>query len=49
MTTIKEIAKLSGCSVSTVSRVINHHPYVSVEKVTAEICQITARHQYYKS
>ncbi|WEV36945.1 LacI family DNA-binding transcriptional regulator [Lactobacillus sp. ESL0677] len=32
MTTIKEIAKLSGCSVSTVSRVINHHPYVSVEK-----------------
>ncbi|WEV38646.1 LacI family DNA-binding transcriptional regulator [Lactobacillus sp. ESL0680] len=32
MTTIKEIAELSGCSVSTVSRVLNHHPYVSLDK-----------------
>ncbi len=28
---IKEIAKLSGVSVSTVSRVLNNHPYVSKE------------------
>ena len=32
MTTIREIARLSGSSVTTVSRVINHHPYVSEEK-----------------
>lgn len=29
MTTIKDIAKLSGYSIGTVSRVINHHPDVS--------------------
>lgn len=34
MTTIHEIAKLSGYSVSTVSRVLNQHPYVSEEKRT---------------
>lgn len=32
MTTIRDIARLSGCSVSTVSRVLNNHPYVSEEK-----------------
>lgn len=32
MANIKEIAKLAGVSVSTVSRVINDHPYVSPEK-----------------
>ncbi len=32
MTTIRDIAKLSGYSVSTVSRVLNNHPYVSEEK-----------------
>lgn len=31
MTTIKDIAKLSGYSIGTVSRVINHHPDVSKE------------------
>ncbi|WEG73895.1 LacI family DNA-binding transcriptional regulator [Vagococcus intermedius] len=29
---IRDIAKLTGCSVSTVSRVLNKHPYVSPEK-----------------
>ncbi|MGK0550887.1 LacI family DNA-binding transcriptional regulator [Enterococcus faecalis] len=32
MTTIREIAKLSGYSVTTVSRVLNNHPYVAAEK-----------------
>ncbi|MGG6311512.1 LacI family DNA-binding transcriptional regulator [Paenibacillus macerans] len=32
MANIKEIAKLAGVSVATVSRVINDHPYVSEEK-----------------
>lgn len=32
MVSIKKIAELSGVSVSTVSRVINNHPYVSDEK-----------------
>lgn len=32
MANIKEIAKLAGVSVSTVSRVLNNHPYVSEDK-----------------
>ncbi|UNK17563.1 LacI family DNA-binding transcriptional regulator [Paenibacillus sp. N3/727] len=32
MANIKEIAKLAGVSVSTVSRVLNDHPYVSEDK-----------------
>lgn len=32
MATIRDIAKLSGYSVSTVSRVLNNHPYVSDKK-----------------
>ncbi|MGD8191408.1 LacI family DNA-binding transcriptional regulator [Brevibacillus ginsengisoli] len=32
MANIKEIAKIAGVSVTTVSRVLNHHPYVSTEK-----------------
>ncbi|KXZ16569.1 LacI family DNA-binding transcriptional regulator [Bacillus nakamurai] len=32
MANIKEIAKLANVSVATVSRVLNHHPYVSEEK-----------------
>lgn len=35
MANISEIAKLSGVSVSTVSRVLNHHKYVSEEKRVA--------------
>lgn len=32
MTTIRDIARLADCSVTTVSRVLNRHPYVSEEK-----------------
>ncbi|WP_163651750.1 LacI family DNA-binding transcriptional regulator [Listeria sp. PSOL-1] len=32
MTNIKEIAKLAGVSVTTVSRVLNEHPYVAEDK-----------------
>ncbi|EFI85148.1 Catabolite control protein B [Listeria grayi] len=32
MTNIREIAKIAGVSVTTVSRVLNEHPYVSAEK-----------------
>ncbi|WP_459503366.1 LacI family DNA-binding transcriptional regulator [Bacillus sp. C1] len=32
MTNIRDIAKLAGVSVTTVSRVLNHHPYVSEAK-----------------
>ncbi|MEH7111403.1 LacI family DNA-binding transcriptional regulator [Neobacillus niacini] len=35
MTNIKDIAKMAGVSVSTVSRVLNNHPYVSEEKKEA--------------
>lgn len=35
MANINEIAKLSGVSVSTVSRVLNHHKYVSEDKRAA--------------
>ncbi|WP_248927725.1 LacI family DNA-binding transcriptional regulator [Paenibacillus hamazuiensis] len=35
MANIKDIAKLAGVSVTTVSRVINRHPYVSDEKKEA--------------
>lgn len=32
MATIRDIAQLAGCSVTTVSRVLNNHPYVADEK-----------------
>ena len=32
MATIRDIAKLTGYSITTISRVINHHPYVAKEK-----------------
>ncbi|MHC5217489.1 LacI family DNA-binding transcriptional regulator [Enterococcus sp. LJL128] len=32
MTTIRDIARLAECSVTTVSRVLNNHPYVADEK-----------------
>jgi DNA-binding LacI/PurR family transcriptional regulator len=35
MTNIRDIAKIAGVSVTTVSRVINNHPYVSKEKQDA--------------
>lgn len=35
MPNIKDIAKIAGVSVSTVSRVLNNHPYVSEEKKDA--------------
>lgn len=35
MANIKDIAKMAGVSVTTVSRVLNNHPYVSAEKKDA--------------
>lgn len=35
MANIKDIAKMAGVSVTTVSRVLNHHPYVNEEKKKA--------------
>ena len=35
MTNIKDLAKMAGVSVTTVSRVLNNHPYVSEEKQNA--------------
>lgn len=35
MTNIKDLAKMAGVSVTTVSRVLNKHPYVSEEKKNA--------------
>lgn len=32
MATIEDVAKLTGLSRTTISRVINNHPYVSEEK-----------------
>lgn len=39
MTNIRKIAKLSGYSVSSVSRVINNHPHVS-EEARQKILQV---------
>src|SRR3954465_6002979 len=35
MTNIKDVAKMAGVSVTTVSRVLNNHPYVREEKRNA--------------
>lgn len=40
MTNIRDLAKISGVSVSTVSRVLNNHPYVSKEKKLAVLSAI---------
>lgn len=32
LATIKDVAKKAGLSVSTVSRYLNHHPYISEDK-----------------
>ncbi|MFY0783580.1 LacI family DNA-binding transcriptional regulator [Peribacillus simplex] len=45
MTNIKEIAQSAGVSVSTVSRVLNDHPYVSPEK-RASVLQAIDRLNY---
>ena len=39
MANIKDIAKMAGVSVTTVSRVLNDHPYVSEEKAVIEIVE----------
>lgn len=43
--TIKDIAKYSGTSVSTVSRVLNNHPDVS-EKARAQVLKIVEQYHY---
>ena len=43
--TIKDIAKLSGTSVSTVSRVLNNHPDVS-EKARAQVMETVEQYRY---
>ena len=45
MPNIKEIAKLAGVSVSTVSRVLNNHKYVNEQK-RAKVLQIIEEHNY---
>lgn len=45
MVTIREIAQKTGYSTSTISRVLNHHPYVSAEK-KAKILQVMADLDY---
>lgn len=43
--TIKDIARLSGVSVSTVSRVLNHHPDVS-EEAEKKVLEIVEKYKY---
>lgn len=45
MTTIRQIAKLANVSVSTVSRVLNNHPYVNEQK-RAEILRVIEELNY---
>lgn len=45
MANIREIAKLAGVSVSTVSRVLNNHKYVN-ERKRAKILKIIEEHNY---
>lgn len=45
MANIKQIAELSGVSVTTVSRVLNNHPYVSQEKREA-VMQVVEQLDY---
>lgn len=44
MANIREIAKLAGVSVSTVSRVLNNHPYVTADKREAVMKAINQLH-----
>ncbi|PLT29906.1 LacI family DNA-binding transcriptional regulator [Peribacillus deserti] len=41
MTNIKDLAKMAGVSVTTVSRVLNNHPYVSEQKKRAVLEAVT--------
>lgn len=43
--TIKDIARLSGCGVATVSRVLNHHPDVS-EKTRRKVMAVVEEHEF---
>lgn len=43
--TIKDIARLSGCGVATVSRVLNHHPDVS-EKTRRKVMAVVNEHGF---
>ncbi len=47
MTNIKDLAKMAGVSVATVSRVLNNHPYVSEEKKNSvlEAIRVSNYHQ----
>lgn len=43
--TIKDIARISGCGVATVSRVLNHHPDVS-EKTRRKVMAVVEEHGF---
>lgn len=43
--TIKDIARLSGCGVATVSRVLNHHPDVS-EETRRKVMAVVEEHSF---
>ena len=45
MATIRDIARLTGYSITTVSRVINHHPYVAESK-REKVLQVMAELNY---
>ncbi len=48
MTNIKDLAKMAGVSVTTVSRVLNNHPYVSEEKRNA-VLEVIKVNNYHKN
>ncbi|MFB1050200.1 LacI family DNA-binding transcriptional regulator [Paraliobacillus sp. JSM ZJ581] len=48
MTNIRDIAKMANVSVTTVSRVLNNHPYVTEEKRKA-VMQAVKQSNYYKN